>query len=222
MQKHPRFFLKNDKSRFSKKHIQYALPFIHLKKIFFLFFFSFLHFISFSQNDFYKKLSDAAISLTSQHVKYDPQYFVINYPNGDVPVDKGVCTDVIIRAYRKIGIDLQKEVHTDMVADFKAYPNLWNLSHTDTNIDHRRVPNLMKFLQRKNASLPITLNAADYKPGDIVCWNLGRDITHIGIVVDRKSPDGKRNFIVHNIGGGQVLQDCLFQFTIIGHYRYKK
>ncbi|MEO8117021.1 MAG: DUF1287 domain-containing protein [Bacteroidota bacterium] len=203
-------------------HIHCALPFMHLKKIFFLIFFSSLHLISFGQNDFFHKLSDVAITLTSLHVQYDPQYFVINYPNGDVPADKGVCTDVVIRAYRKMGIDLQKDVHADMIANFKAYPNLWNLSHTDSNIDHRRVPNLMKFFERKNTSLPITINAADYKPGDIVCWNLGKEITHIGIVVDRKSTDGKRNLIVHNIGGGQVIQDCLFQFTIIGHYRYKK
>ncbi len=222
MQKHFHSVLKKGIRQFAKMLGTHTFPGKYLKKIFFLVFFFSLHFISFCQNEFFKKLSDAAISLTSQHVQYDPEYFVINYPNGDVPSDKGVCTDVVIRAYRKLGIDLQKEVHTDVISNFKAYPNLWGLLHTDTNIDHRRVPNLMKFFERKNASLPNTMNAADYKPGDIVCWNLGRDITHIGIVVDRKSSDGKRNLIVHNIGGGQVLQDCLFQFKIIGHYRYKK
>lgn len=166
-------------------------------------------------------LSNAALTLTEQKVTYDPSYFSIGYPNGDVPSDKGVCTDVIIRAYRKIGIDLQKEVHQDMSTHFSAYPKIWGLKTTDKNIDHRRVPNLMTFFKRKGAEKPISKKAADYKPGDIVCWNLGGAVTHIGIVVDKKSRDGKRNLIVHNIGRGQVLEDCLFDFKIIGHYRYK-
>ena len=166
-------------------------------------------------------LSECALELTKQNVTYDPSYFSINYPNGDVPSDKGVCTDVVIRAYRKIGIDLQKEVHEDMKANFSAYPKIWGLKSTDKNIDHRRVPNLMTYFKRNGAEKPISENSTDYKPGDIVCWNLGGAITHIGIVVDKKSKDGKRNLIVHNIGGGQVLEDCLFDFKIIGHYRYK-
>lgn len=166
-------------------------------------------------------LSNAALALTEQKVTYDPSYFSIGYPNGDVPSDKGVCTDVVIRAYRKIGIDLQKEVHQDMSTHFSAYPKIWGLKTTDKNIDHRRVPNLMTFFKRKGAEKPISKKAADYKPGDIVCWNLGGAVTHIGIVVDKKSRDGKRNLIVHNIGRGQVLEDCLFDFKIIGHYRYK-
>ena len=133
---------------------------------------------------------------------------------------KGVCTDVIIRAYRSIGIDLQKEVHEDMKANFSVYPKNWGLKTTDKNIDHRRVPNLMTFFKRKGAEKPITNNANDYLPGDIVSWNLGGVITHIGIVVNKKSRDGKRYLIVHNIGAGQVLEDCLFDFKIIGHYRY--
>ena len=165
-------------------------------------------------------LYEAAMNLTAQHVKYDPGYFAIAYPNGDVPADKGVCTDVIIRAYRKLGIDLQKEVHEDMVRNFDKYPKLWGLKTTDKNIDHRRVPNLMTFFKRKGTWLPITSNADDYKPGDIVAWNLGGSITHIGIVVNRKTKHGTRNLIVHNIGAGQVLEDCLFKFKIIGHYRY--
>ncbi|MCL5246233.1 DUF1287 domain-containing protein [Cellulophaga sp. 20_2_10] len=167
-------------------------------------------------------LSNSAIELTKQKVTYDPSYFSIGYPNGDVPSDKGVCTDVIIRAYRKIGIDLQKKVHEDMKANFSSYPKLWGLKTTDKNIDHRRVPNLMTFFKRKGASKPITNNAKDYKPGDVVCWNLSGAITHIGIVVDKKSTDGKQNLIVHNIGAGQVLQNCLFSFKIIGHYRYNE
>jgi uncharacterized protein YijF (DUF1287 family) len=169
---------------------------------------------------FFKRLSAAAIELTKQRVLYDPQYFRIAYPNGDVPAGKGVCTDVVIRAYRKLDIDLQQRVHEDMSRNFGAYPKSWGLKTTDRNIDHRRVPNLMTFFGRKDASLPITQNAIDYMPGDIVCWNLSGGLTHIGIVVDRRSADGKRNLIVHNIGAGQVLEDCLFKFKIIGHYRY--
>lgn len=165
-------------------------------------------------------LSIAALELTKQHVIYDPSYYSIKYPNGDIPSNKGVCTDVIIRAYRKLEIDLQKEVHEDMKANFNKYPKLWGLKSTDKNIDHRRVPNLMTYFERIGVQKPITKNAKDYEPGDVVAWNLGGSITHIGIVVDKKSKDGKRNLIVHNIGAGQVLEDCLFKFKIIGHYRY--
>jgi hypothetical protein len=166
------------------------------------------------------ELSVVAMTLTEQKVSYDPSYFTIPYPNGDVPSDKGVCTDVVIRAYRKLGIDLQQKVHEDMKANFSLYPKKWGLTRPDPNIDHRRVPNLMVFFERFGTTLPITNNPSDYQPGDIVCWNLGGAITHIGIVVDSKSRDGKRRLIVHNIGGGQVLEDCLFNFKIIGHYRY--
>ena len=167
-----------------------------------------------------QSLSDCALKLTQQQVTYDPSYFSIPYPNGDVPANKGVCTDVVIRAYRLKGIDLQKEVHEDMRSNFSVYPKNWGLKTTDRNIDHRRVPNLMTFFKRKGQSLAITQNPKDYQPGDIVCWSLGGGITHIGIVVDRKSRDGKRFQVVHNIGSGQELEDCLFDYTIIGHYRY--
>lgn len=176
----------------------------------------------YAQNDFAGKLSDAAITLTKQTVEYDPQYFSISYPNGDVPAGKGVCTDVVIRAYRKVGIDLQKEVHEDMKANFSLYPKNWGLKTTDKNIDHRRVPNLMKYFSRFGTVKPITNNAADYKPGDIVAWNLTASVTHIGIVVNKKSPGGQRYMIVHNIGTGQVMDDVLFAYTIIGHYSYPK
>ena len=168
-----------------------------------------------------KSLAEAALELTKQEVTYDPSYFSIDYPNGDVPVDKGVCTDVVIRAYRKTGIDLQQLVHEDMKAHFHQYPNHWGLTTTDKNIDHRRVPNLMTFFSRKGAEQAITQNPNDYLPGDVVAWSLGGGLTHIGIVVNKKSRDGKRNLIVHNIGNGQVLEDCLFTYKIIGHYRYR-
>lgn len=127
---------------------------------------------------------------------------------------------MIIRAYRKLGIDLQKEVHEDMVANFAVYPKKWRMSHTNKNIDHRRVLNLMTFFKRKGLVKLISDKPKDYLPGDIVCWNLGGGITHIGLVVDWKSADGTRNLVVHNIGAGQVLADCLFEFKIIGHYTY--
>lgn len=171
---------------------------------------------------FFGKLSDAAISLTKQKVTYDPAYFSIAYPNGDVPANKGVCCDVVIRAYRKTGIDLQRKVHEDMAANFKQYPRKWGLNSTDKNIDHRRVPNLMKYFERHNAALPITQHAADYNGGDIVCWMLQNNLTHIGIVIDISIPHEKRNLIVHNIGSWQVFGDYLFKYKIIGHYRYKE
>lgn len=175
-----------------------------------------------NQVDFFFRLSDAALELTKQQVKYNPAYFRIAYPNGDVPADKGVCTDVIIRAYRKLGIDLQKEVHEDMAVNFNLYPKNWGLTKTDKNIDHRRVPNLMTYFSRHGTVKPNTLNSSDYKPGDIVAWNLGGGITHIGIVVNKKSSDGQRYLIVHNIGNGQELSDCLFTYKIIGHYSFQK
>jgi uncharacterized protein YijF (DUF1287 family) len=172
------------------------------------------------QPTFTSKLSNAAISLTKNAVVYDPTYFKIAYPMGDVPLGKGVCTDVVIRAYRKLNIDLQRLVHEDMVLHFNIYPKRWGLKRTDTNIDHRRVPNLMVFFNRFGRSLPRTLVPTDYHTGDIVCWDLGGGITHIGIVIENRSKDGKRHLIVHNIGGGQVMEDCLFNWKIIGHYRY--
>ena len=177
---------------------------------------------TFGQTSFYERLADSASTLTKQVVRYDPAYFQLTYPNGDVPSDRGVCTDVIIRTYRKLGIDLQKEVHEDIKVNFSKYPKIWGLSQPDKNIDHRRVPNLMTFFTRHGLVKPITKTAIEYLPGDIVCWNLGGAVTHIGIVSKKKSTDGKRYLMVHNIGGGQVLEDCIFNYKIIGHYRYEK
>lgn len=178
--------------------------------------------VSNAQKGFQRQLADSALTLTKQTVRYDPAYFSISYPHGDVPADRGVCTDVVIRAYRKVGIDLQREVHEDMRANFANYPKNWGLKGPDRNIDHRRVPNLMTYFRRHGTALPITADAANYLPGDIVCWNLGGAITHIGIVSAARNKDDSRHMIVHNIGGGQVLEDCLFSYTIIGHYRYGK
>lgn len=176
--------------------------------------------VLYGQNDFSTRLAGAAVELTNQVVSYDPGYYRISYPNGDVPSDRGVCTDVIIRAYRKVGIDLQKEVHEDMLANFDKYPKLWGLSRPDTNIDHRRVPNLMRFFARHGSAKPVSLRAEDFAPGEIVFWNLGGGVLHVGIVSDERSADDGRYLIVHNIGGGQVLEDCLFRYEITGHYIY--
>ena len=173
------------------------------------------------QRDFYLRLSDAAIVLTKDKVIYDPAYRSIPYPNGDVAPGRGVCTDVIVRAYRKLGIDLQQKVHEDMKANFKIYPQRWGLKRPDTNIDHRRVPNLSMFFSRHGEKLSATNKPEDYKPGDIVIWILDNGLDHIGIVIDRKSRDGKRYLVVHNIGGGQVAEDCLFRWKLTGHFRYK-
>ena len=138
--------------------------------------------------------------------------------------NKGVCTDVVIRSYRRLGIDLQKEVHEDLKANFSKYPNLkkWGLKKPDTNIDHRRVPNLEVFFSRKGEKLTVTQNADDYKTGEIVIWMIVGKLPHIGIITNKKSSDGMRPMIVHNVGGGQVLEDCLFHYTIVGHYKYGK
>ncbi|UOK43690.1 MULTISPECIES: DUF1287 domain-containing protein [Flavobacterium] len=188
----------------------------------FLIIFLLLNSFTTSEKDFYEKLSDAALLLTKDKVTYDPSYIAIPYPNGDVPKNKGVCTDVVIRAYRKLGIDLQKEVHEDMKSNFSKYPNLkkWGLKTTDTNIDHRRVPILEVFFSRKGQILKITENPKDYKTGELVTWMINDKLPHIGIVTNKKSSDGKRPMIVHNVGAGQVLEDCLFSYKIVGHYKY--
>jgi len=187
-----------------------------------VFFYFLLTIASFAQTDFFQDLADSSLTLIEQKVVYDPTYFRLDYPNGDVPSDKGVCTDVVIRAYRKMGIDLQKEVHDDMKVNFGLYPKIWGLKRPDKNIDHRRVPNLMKYFSRQGSAKIISKNAADYLPGDVVSWRLNGGLTHIGMVSAQKSKNGKRYLIVHNIGAGQVLEDCLFEFEIIGHYRFGK
>ncbi|WP_409339488.1 MULTISPECIES: DUF1287 domain-containing protein [Proteus] len=168
-----------------------------------------------------KKLVEYAADLP-RAVFYDSDYRKIDYPMGDVPAYKGVCSDVIIRSYRGIDIDLQKLLHEDIKANFSAYPSkrMWGLNKPDTNIDHRRVPNLEVFFTRKGKVKPITKNAEDYVPGDIVSWRLYNGRPHIGIVVNKKSGDNQRYLVMHNIGFGQVAEDVLFSWKITGHFTY--
>jgi uncharacterized protein len=167
-----------------------------------------------------KKVIDAAIEQTNITRGYDPAYVKLAYPNGDVPMQTGVCSDVVIRAFRKVNIDLQKEIHEDMVKSFAEYPNKWGLKRPDTNIDHRRVPNLMTYFKRQGKALAITTNAQDYLPGDIVAWDLGGGITHIGMMTNLLSDTAKTCQVVHNIGAGARVENVLFNWKIIGHYRY--
>jgi uncharacterized protein len=175
-----------------------------------------------SRQQFIQRLVAAAVERTHHTVRYDPKYVRIPYPNGDVASGTGVCTDEIIRSYRAVNVDLQKDVHEDMVANFSAYSRGWRWPGVapDSNIDHRRVPNLMVFFSRKGTSLPISNQGADYRPGDLVTWDLGANVPHIGIVVDQQSPASHRYLIVHNIGRGPQMEDVLFQWKITGHYRY--
>lgn len=177
--------------------------------------------LSASRHDFLRRLASTAKERTNHTVRYDPGYVRIPYPGGDVPADTGVCTDEVIRCYRVLGIDLQKEVHEDMVQSFSAYPRKWRwgLGKPDSNIDHRRVPNLMVFFRRKGESLPTSTRADDYSPGDLVTYDLGGNVPHIGIVVDRKGANG-RYMIEHNIGQGPRIEDVLFSWKITGHFRY--
>lgn len=164
-------------------------------------------------------LALAAEERTRHDVIYDPSYVSIPYPGGDVPTDRGVCTDVVIRAYRAIGIDLQKRVHEDMRRSFSKYPRTWGLKGPDPNIDHRRVPNLEVFLSRQGAELPLSDDPGEYQPGDIVTWRLPDGRPHMGIVSSRRSAAG-RPLIAHNIGAGPKLDDILFELAIHGHYRW--
>ncbi|MFC3153317.1 DUF1287 domain-containing protein [Litoribrevibacter euphylliae] len=172
---------------------------------------------------FVTALVKAAIARTEQNVTYDGSYFSIPYPNGDVPEHIGVCTDVVIRAYRALGVDLQVRVHEDMRRSFNAYPSkrIWGLTTTDKNIDHRRVPNLQTFFARHGETLAVSSNPKEYSPGDLVTWMLPGNLPHIGIVSDKVSAITGNPLIVHNIGAGPSLDDMLFSYKITGHYRYR-
>jgi len=173
-----------------------------------------------SADDFAARLVDAAMERLSHDVTYDGSYRSIDYPNGDVPDNVGACTDLVVRAYRGAGIDLQQAVHEDMESGFAEYPQLWGHRGPDTNIDHRRVPNLQVFFERNGEVLATPREADAYRPGDLVTWMLAANLPHIGIVVARRSADGERPMLVHNIGNGPELEDVLFEFPITGHYRY--
>lgn len=174
------------------------------------------------KDKFVLNLIKAAKERTTYNVRYDGSYFSIAYPNGDVPSNLGVCTDVVIRSFRKVGIDLQKIVHEDMVNNFKLYPSkrIWGLKKPDKNIDHRRVPNLQVFFKRFGISIPVTNNAKDYLAGDLVTWMLPGNLPHIGIIIDKKSGDKRRPLVAHNIGQGPKINDMLFDYPVTGHYRY--
>jgi uncharacterized protein len=167
-----------------------------------------------------KSVVEAALEQTRYTRYYDQSYTKISYPGGDVPLERGACTDVIIRAFRSGGVDLQKEVHEDMEQHFAAYPAKWGLKSPDPNIDHRRVPNLRTFFERKGKSLPITNRAEDYLPGDVVTWDLGGGADHTGVVTNLWSDETQNYLIVHNMGGGAKVENVLFAWRITGHYRY--
>lgn len=168
-----------------------------------------------------RRLVAAAKAQIGVTVLYDPAYVKLAYPNGDVPEDRGVCTDVVIRAFRSLGLDLQQLVHDDMSRSFSKYPQRWGLKGPDRNIDHRRVPNLMRFFERTERKLPLTKEAADYHPGDVVTCLIPGNLPHIMIVSDSPSASEPRRFqIIHNIGAGARMEDRLFDFELTGHYRY--
>lgn len=167
-----------------------------------------------------KQLIEAAIEQSKITTGYDPSWVKIDYPNGDVPIDTGVCSDVLVRAFRKAGIDLQKEVHEDMTRSWSEYPKKWGASGTDTNIDHRRVLNLMTYFKRQGKSQPITTDRADYLPGDVVAWDLSDGLEHIGILTNLSSEPDQHYLVVHNIGLGAKVEDVLMAWKIVGHYRY--
>jgi uncharacterized protein YijF (DUF1287 family) len=167
-----------------------------------------------------QKMIEGAKRQVGVTLSYDPAYRRIAYPNGDVPPETGVCTDVVIRAYRHAGVDLQVRVHEDMKSAFGVYPTIWGLRRPDTNIDHRRVPNLATFFKRNGTTLAVTRRGADYRPGDIVTWRLSSGVPHIGIISDVPIRGTDRYLVVHNIGAGARIEDVLFSYTVTGHYRY--
>ena len=188
---------------------------------------------------FAARLVEAARARVGQTVLYDASYVSLKYPGGDVPNDRGVCTDVIVRSYRALGVDLQMLIHEDMRRAFSKYPRRWGLKRTDRNIDHRRVPNMRVYFNRNGTAMSVSADANAYKPGDLVTWDLRAPYSaaeagarpskrtsfartpHIGIVSDRRSADGKRPLIIHNIGFGTLEGDMLFSYRITGHYRFR-
>ncbi len=173
-------------------------------------------------SDVADRLAAAALERTHHAVVYDGSYRTIGFPMGDVPENVGVCTDLVVRAYRAVGIDLQKRVHEDMVTHFSEYPQAWGLRAPDSNIDHRRVLNLARFFERNGDVLPVTRNGEDYRAGDLVTWRLPGNLPHIGIVGSERVAGTARPYVIHNIGMGPRMEDMLFRYTITGHYRYPR
>jgi len=166
------------------------------------------------------ELASAALARTGAEVTYDGSYRSLGYPGGDVPDHLGVCSDVIVRSYRSINIDLQVLLHEDIRSNFDAYPTNWGLTKPDPNIDHRRVPNLETFFGRNGLSFTPSTDASKYQPGDIVSWRLANSLPHIGIVGPNKVPGTSRHYIIHNIGNGPKEEDVLFKYSRYGHYRF--
>ena len=167
-----------------------------------------------------EKLIAAAIEQVGITTEYDPAYAKLTFPNGDVPLKTGVCADVVVRAFRQAAVDLQKEINSDMKRSFAKYPKKWSAKSADANIDHRRVPNLMTWFERQGKTQPLSTEPKDYLPGDVVAWDLGKGLTHIGLLSDVKNSGQNNYLIIHNIGAGAQLEDRLFEWKIIGHYRY--
>lgn len=174
-----------------------------------------------SELSFAHKIAAGAEARALKNEVYDPAYVKLAYPMGDVPDDRGVCTDTVIRAYRHAGVDLQVEVHQDMRGNFKRYPQSWGLPGPDRNIDHRRVPNLETFFTRKGGARPLSKKAADYLPGDVVSWRLFMGGTpHIGVVTRKRLANGQP-IIAHNIGAGTKEEPCLFNWEMKGWFRFE-
>jgi uncharacterized protein len=169
-----------------------------------------------------RRVVEDAVEQSTYTLYYDPSYVKLDYPGGDVPRERGACTDVIIRAFRKVDVDLQKEIHEDMARSFNAYPQKWGLARPDRNIDHRRVPNMMTYFARQRKALAISADAKDYLPGDVVAWDLGNGTTHIGLVTNIISDNPDGFLLAHNIGAGVKIEEVLFTWRIIGHYRFFK
>jgi uncharacterized protein YijF (DUF1287 family) len=179
-----------------------------------------VHALSTNSSPALRAIIDGSVDQVGKTTSYDPSYQKLEYPNGDVPIETGVCSDVIVRAFRKGGIDLQKDIHEDMTSNFSAYPTKWGLKAPDSNIDHRRVPNLQTFFTRKSKSLSTNSVSENFLPGDVVTWDLGLGVDHVGIVSNVWYKPTQHYLIVHNIGGGTRMEDVLFSWRITGHYRY--
>jgi len=173
-----------------------------------------------SSKNFGSNLAAAALAHSSESVTYDPSYYKIDYPNGDLPAKRGVAADVVVRCYRSVNIDLQVLVHEDITENFRGYPGLWGATEPDTNIDHRRVANLQRFFEHKGLSLTPSRNSNDYLPGDVVVWELGNAEKHIGIIVPGPSNRSGEAWVVHNMGAGVKWENSLFDYKVLSHFRF--